>query len=106
MQTHATRWTAQKIAQRLQLIEANLYRQRNAIPPFQMVTLPDPKTEPILGDAAAGNAWQTIEPYSYWGGRDSNFMLRSRFTVPEEWSHYSPIALYLPFGDAGDFSHP
>lgn len=106
MLTHKMRWTAQKIAQRLQMIEAHIYRQRNSLPAFQMTTLPEPKNAPLLGEASNEQDWQTIEPYSYWGGRDINFMLRSTFTVPADWSHEQPIALYLPLGDAGDFSHP
>ncbi|MFN8445009.1 MAG: alpha-mannosidase [Caldilineaceae bacterium] len=106
MLVHKTRWTAQKIAQRLQVIEANVYRLRNPLPALQMTTVPEPKAAPLLGDAGNGHEWQTIEPYSYWGGRDINFMMRSSFTVPADWSHDQPIALYLPLGDAGDFSHP
>ncbi|MCE7980050.1 MAG: alpha-mannosidase [Caldilinea sp. CFX5] len=106
MLTHHQRWTAPKIAQRLHLLESYVYRQRSELPPFQWLPLPDPKTAPPLGDMATGDEWQTILPYSYWGGRDHNFMLRSRFTVPSDWPPDQPVALYLPLGDAGDFSHP
>jgi len=106
MLTHSSRWTAPKIAQRLRLIEAQIYRQRSELPTFQVTQLPDPQTAPILGAAGDGWNWQTIAPYSYWGERDFNFMLRSSFTIPVEWSRTQPVALYLPLGDAGDFSHP
>ncbi|HMN29761.1 MAG TPA: alpha-mannosidase, partial [Caldilineaceae bacterium] len=106
MLTHTTRWTAQKIAQRLHVVESYVYRRRSDLPSFQLMTLPDPQSEPILGNAGAECDWLAIEPYEYWGRRDLNFMLRSSFTIPGEWPRDQAIALYLPLGDAGDFSHP
>ncbi|MEZ4867052.1 MAG: alpha-mannosidase [Caldilineaceae bacterium] len=106
MLTHSSRWTLQKIAQRLYLIESHSYRRQRELPPFQLLTLPDPQSAPPLGRAGDEHTWQTIAPYSYWGERDLNFLLRSSFTVPVDWPHDQPVALYLPLGDAGDFSHP
>lgn len=37
---------------------------------------------------------------------DAGFCLRTTFTLPEYMDASQPIALYLPLGDAGDFSHP
>lgn len=106
MLTHSSRWTAPKIAQRLQVIAAQVYRHRSELPPFQVIQLPDPRTAPRLGAAGNGEDWQTIAPYTYWGARDFNFMLRSTFSIPVDWPRTQPVALYLPLGDAGDFSHP
>lgn len=106
MLTHSSRWTAPKIAQRLHLIAAQVYRRRSDLAPFAVMQLPDPATPPPLGAAGAGADWQTIAPYSYWGERDFNFMLRGTFTIPVDWPRTQPVALYLPLGDAGDFSHP
>lgn len=106
MLSHKIRWTAPKIAQRLHLVEAHVYRRQAVFAPFQCVTLPDPKTPPPLGVAGQHLAWQTIEPHTYWGRRDLNFLLRSTFSVPPTWPDDLPVALYLPLGEAGDFSHP
>lgn len=106
MLTHSSRWTAPKIAQRLHLIETQVYRQHSDLPPFQVMKLPDPQTPPPLGALGFGYDWQTILPYSYWGERNFNFLLRNSFTIPTDWPRTQPIALYLPLGEAGDFSHP
>ncbi|MCB8977495.1 MAG: alpha-mannosidase [Ardenticatenaceae bacterium] len=103
---HKTRWTAKKIAQRLRLIEQLVYRQQYLIPPFRYTTLPGPEAEPLVGPAVDDSRWDTIAPHSYWGSWLTDFVLRTTFTVPEEWPADLPVALYLPLGDAGDFSHP
>ncbi|MCB0188086.1 MAG: alpha-mannosidase, partial [Caldilineaceae bacterium] len=103
MLTHKVRWIARKIAQRLQLAEAAVYRRRVDLPPMALLALPDPQTPPPLGDTSGD--WQTIQPYSYWGHRDLNFLMRSTFTVPADWPADVPVALYLPLGESGDFSH-
>jgi alpha-mannosidase len=36
----------------------------------------------------------------------TNFTMRSHFQVPADWDSHTPVALYLPLGNAGDFSHP
>jgi alpha-mannosidase len=35
-----------------------------------------------------------------------NLVLRTMFSIPEGWDKTQPLALYLPLGEAGDFSHP
>ncbi len=104
MLTHKVRWTARKIAQRIQLVEAAVYHRRSELPPLSLLTLPDPQTPPPLGNTSGD--WQTIQPYSHWGHRDLNFLMRTTFAVPADWPADVPVALYLPLGDAGDFSHP
>ena len=32
--------------------------------------------------------------------------MRSEFSVPGDWDAAAPVALFLPLGEAGDFSHP
>jgi alpha-mannosidase len=36
----------------------------------------------------------------------TDFVLRTQFEVPAGWDPKAPVALYLPLGEAGDFSHP
>ncbi|NDJ85134.1 MAG: alpha-mannosidase [Chloroflexi bacterium] len=102
MHHHSTRWTAQKIAQRLALIEPLTYQQRRVLAPFHYTVLSGPEAPPpIMTD---DSDWPEIEPNTYWAPADTNFVLQTRFQIPEEWSQ--PVALYLPLGEAGDFSHP
>ncbi|WP_158599024.1 alpha-mannosidase [Rhodophyticola porphyridii] len=102
--THSLRLTADKIAQRLRLIRAKEARARVPIDRFVMETLPDAAAMPDTGLMACAAEGPVLDWHSYWGGQDLHFVLRSRFTVPEGWTH---PALHLPLGVAGDiFTHP
>ena len=103
---HKMRWTAKKIADRLSLIELLVYRRHWALPPFRYLALPDPLVEPPVGPEVDDSAWGTIEPNTYWGRWTTDFTLRTTFQVPDDWDLDAPLALYLPLGEAGDFSHP
>ncbi|MFO7680393.1 MAG: alpha-mannosidase [Chloroflexota bacterium] len=103
---HKTRWTAQKIAKRLELIEPLVYRRKFPLAPFQYTTLANAAENPPLGSEGADRDWQTIAPHSYWGNWTTNFVMRTTFTIPAEWDNNAPVALYLPIGEAHDFSHP
>src|SRR5690606_1010341 len=43
---YTVRWTAQKLAQRLHLLEGLVYRRSSPLPAFRMKLLPDPMTPP------------------------------------------------------------
>lgn len=103
---HSVRWTAQKLAQRVELLQALVYRRRTPIPPFRYETLPDPMAAPPVGPNVNDRSWTTLEPHHHWGKRNQDFVMRSQFRVPGEWSSDAPVALFLPLGEAGDFSHP
>jgi alpha-mannosidase len=103
---HRIRWTEKKIAQRIELIQPLVYRQRKALPPFRYQTLPDPLTSPLVAPDVDDSSWQVIEPGTYWGTWVTDFMLRTHFQTPRDWDSTLPVALYLPLGDSGDFSHP
>ncbi|MCB8943467.1 MAG: alpha-mannosidase [Ardenticatenaceae bacterium] len=107
---HKQRWTTEKIQQRLALIAPLVYRRQVEVPPFHYLALDGP-TDPaaesaILGQQAEVAGWPTIAPHSYWGQWDTTFVLHTQFAVPAEWEAERPIALFLPLGEAGDFSHP
>lgn len=104
--SHAFRWTAQKILKRLSLIEPLVYIQQQAIEPFRYITLESPLQEPPVEMGIDDSAWEVIQPHSYWGAWKTNFAMRSHFQIPATWAADAPIALYLPMGDSGDFSHP
>ncbi|MBI5961329.1 MAG: alpha-mannosidase, partial [Chloroflexi bacterium] len=103
---HHVYWTPQKIAQRLSLIAPLVYRQRQPLPPFGYIRLSSPLEVPPIGPDVDDSQWQTIPPNSYWGTWMTDFILRSRFQSPAGWDADHPVALFLPIGNAGDFSHP
>lgn len=103
---HSIRWTAQKIQKRLEEIAPLNYRQSNLIPPFQFCELSDPMEFSSRIAEVDDSAWIEIPYHSHWGVARTNFVLRSSFRVTESWIGNGPIALYLPIGNAGDFSHP
>jgi len=104
---HQVRWTLKKIAQRLNLIALLVYRRRQALFPFRYQPLPSPSTAPPLDRDVDDSSWQVIEPQTYWGAWETNFVMRGRFQIPADWDKDIPIALYLPIGIGGDFfSHP
>ncbi|MBI1297676.1 alpha-mannosidase [bacterium] len=101
---HKTRWTVRKIEQRIALLESLVYRRRQILPNFRYTELPGDMDKPLLG--ADGSTWQEIKPDTYWGKRYTNFMMQTDFAVPTDWDADAPVALYLPLGESGDFSHP
>lgn len=103
---HHIRWTPQKIASRLDLIQNLDYYRKNPIPPFRFKALPDPDTPPPIGSDIDDSDWDVIEADTYWGTWFTDFIMRTEFTVPADWDSTAPIVLYLPLGNAGDFSHP
>jgi alpha-mannosidase len=103
---HRIRWTKEKITQTLRLIEPFVYRNTSPLTSFRYLPLPDPITKPPVSIDVDDSSWEEIHPNEYWGSSQRNFTLRTWFTIPEDWDKSKPVALYLPFGDANDFSHP
>ncbi|HVF26546.1 MAG TPA: alpha-mannosidase [Anaerolineales bacterium] len=103
---HRTRWTPEKIKQRLELIAPLVYRQQKALPSFRYLDLDGPLAIPPVGMDADDSNWQEINAHEYWGSWTQDFILRTSFNVPDDWPGSQPMALYLPLGEAGDFSHP
>ena len=105
--SHKVRWTPQKIAQRLQLITPLVYARREPLPPFRFTKLSGPDAAPPIGADVDDSTWDVLAPNSYWGDWRLDFAMRGCFQVPDAWAgDERPIALYLPLGEAGDFSHP
>ncbi|WP_298982485.1 alpha-mannosidase [Caldilinea sp.] len=108
---HKIFWTAEKIARRLQLLEASqvVYRRSVELPAFRYCELEPEGFEPpkpLVGPEVDRSGWRVIEPNTFWGKRYTNFMLSTTFTAPANWPVDAPVALYLPLGESGDFSHP
>ena len=103
---HEIRWTSEKIHQRLSLVENLVYRQRQPISAFRYKELDSPLDVLPIHVDVDDQSWELILPNEYWGLPRINFTLRTRFKVPSEWLATAPVALYLPLGISGDFSHP
>ena len=103
---HEARFTADKIDHLLRLLQARVYCAARDLPPFRV------NLYPAGHDAAAGEAEQTessgelVHADDYWGAWNRDFVLTCRFALPVDWRGRSPLALWLPLGEAGDFSHP
>jgi len=103
---HKSRWTARKIAQRVDLVQALVYRSRQPLPPFRYLTLESPLAPPPVDPDVDDSHWASIKPNTYWAGWLTDFVLRVHFQRPADWSPHIPTALYLPLGKSGDFEHP
>ncbi|MEQ8671747.1 MAG: alpha-mannosidase [Aggregatilineales bacterium] len=103
---HQTRWTAEKINNYLSLVASLVYSCYKEIPAFWYTELDNERVSPMFDQLEAYN-WQPLAYHSYWGKPDTNFMLRTTFTMPAEWQKNGlQTALFLPIGDAGSFVHP
>ncbi|HJR79093.1 MAG TPA: hypothetical protein VJ821_03405, partial [Anaerolineales bacterium] len=103
---HRTRWTPEKIKQRLELITPLVYRRQKELPSFRYQELSGPRAEALVGANVDHSNWQEINAHEYWGTWTKDFVLRTTFTIPEDWEPSQPIVLHIPLGVAGDFSHP
>jgi len=103
---HRQRWTPEKVKQRLELISPLVYIKRKALPSFKYRELANPLTSPPIEVNVDDSTWKEIDATDYWGSWIQDFVLRTTFTIPEYMDPTQPIALFLPLGEAGDFSHP
>jgi len=91
----------EKIAQLLALIEPEVYCRWMVLPPFELHLLPAEDSDPWEDACGKG---ETILPGDMWGPPRTSFVLKTTFSVPSDWQR--PVVLHMPFGEAGDFSHP
>lgn len=103
---HKIRWTPQKITQRIKLIAPLIHRRTQLLQPFRYAALTGPRDLPQVDAKSDDSSWPSVAANDAWGAWNTDFVLRTHFRVPDEWGHDDPIALYLPLGEAGDFSHP
>ncbi len=103
---HDIRLTSSKINRRLSLIEPLVYRRRQPLLNFRCLKLEGPLVDPPVSPEVDDADWQSIPWGSYWCEPLADFVLRTQFQIPSDWNVDSPIALHLPIGKAGDFSHP
>ena len=103
---HRQRWTPEKIKAHLNLISSLVYIKRKALPSFKYLNMMSPTEPPPIQVNVDDTQWRGINANEYWGSWMQNFVLRTTFTIPEHMDATQPIALYLPLGESGDFSHP
>lgn len=104
---HRIFWTEQKIRSRLPLLRPLVHRRSAPIRPFRYRKLPGPEAPAPIAPEIDDHDWEEIPFDSYWGEWSTDFVLRSRFRIPEGFGTDGPLALYLPLGEAGDiFCHP
>lgn len=102
----AARLTPQKIAAHLEQLAALIYPRRHLLAPFRYRRLPDASAVPPLAPDLDDRDWEIIAPPAYWGEWQADFVLHGGFQAPPGWDPAAPTALYLPLGEAADFSHP
>jgi len=103
---HRIRKTSQKIRGRLKLIAPLVYRRRQPLPHFRYLKLGSPSVDPPVSLKVDDTDWSSIPWGTYWCEPNADFVLCTRFQIPPDWHTDAPIALHLPIGKAGDFSHP
>ena len=102
---HQIRFTLEKISRRLTEIEGLVYQQHQPIPPFLCLELDRPGLS-LNEIESLEQGWTPAPPGNYWILPRKNFALKTTFSIPTDWNKNNTIALYLPIGIAGDFSHP
>jgi alpha-mannosidase len=106
MNYHKFYWTAEKITRWIALIEAMVYRRKSEIGLFSKESNESEDLSKMISVKLDNKAWKELKAGDYWGKRNKKFILRSKFQLPEKWGKEKAVALYLPLGIAGDFSHP
>jgi hypothetical protein len=77
---HRTRWTPEKIKQRLELIAPLVYIRRKPLSSFRYRELADALTRPPVDIDVDDSQWEEIHANEYWGAWLQNFVLRTTFT--------------------------
>jgi len=103
---HRQRWTPEKVKQRLDLIAPLVYIKQEPLPSFRYRELDSPTAPKHIEINIDDSQWQEVSANEYWGKWKQDFVFRTTFMIPADWGKSQPIALHLPFGEAGDFSHP
>lgn len=107
---HDFKKSAQKFSRRLALLESLVYSRRVWLPPFRghWLSITEEHDAALMQQIIArgddDSTWFEVQPPAHWARSHQRFVLRARFTVPEEYGENA--ALHLPLGISGDFSHP
>ena len=103
---HETRWTVDKLGNKIALLANEIHRLQAPLPAFSIQVLDRAAPLDGLEVDPSPQAWTKIQPQSYWGDWRQSFVLKTRFALPSSWKGRGPAALMLDIGEAGDFLHP
>ena len=101
---HQQRWTIEKLKSRYKTIYPMIFQESTPLISFWYKEIDSPLTKPdLIPDL---DSFSPLSPNSYWGNWQTNFLIYSTFKIPSHWVNNQPVALILPLGITGDFSHP
>jgi alpha-mannosidase len=103
---HDIRRTIPKLHSRLEYLDTLVYRRAIALPPARMLELSGPSEDPFEALQKKDAQWTVLPPGASWGRPHQDFLLKFEFKVEAHQLTDMPVAIYLPIGQAGDFSHP
>jgi alpha-mannosidase len=103
---YQTRFSSEKAAQRISILESLVYRERLPLNSFRYTELSGPLTDLPTAIDFDDSAWKQIFSGDIWGGYEVDFAMRTWLNVPLEWHEKAPFALHLPLGETKDFNHP
>jgi len=103
---HEIRWTSNKIQKGIELLRPRIYLNRKPLAPFRFCLLEGKfKTEYLTQDFD-DSSWKIVQTNDYWANPQTDFILRTHFRIPSDYSKSAKASLFLPLGISGDFSHP
>ncbi len=98
------RFAAAGLQAKLNRISPHICRRTTPLEPLRLLELSGPADD-IPWDADP-DCWPAVDPESYWGRADLDFILSGSFQIPCDWD-VDHLALHLPLGTFGDiFNHP
>jgi alpha-mannosidase len=106
---HEQRFTLKKIKGRLELIESQIVRNSRQIESIKIFEHKNASENPLTAINIDDSNWQQITPPAYWGKWNTNYTIRTKFIVPDEWQKFGRIALQFKLGSIEgklDFCHP
>ena len=89
---HDFRFTFDKIAARLTLVEGAIFRERAKIGALRFLAGDDSQIAPSIDDSG----WRILTPEDDLGGHRCSFTLRTDFAVPADWS--GEVGLHIDLG--------
>jgi alpha-mannosidase len=109
MALHEQRFTLNKLKSRIKVIESQIIRNRQPMEALKCFEHKDASENPFIAVDFDDSKWQVITPPVYWGKWNTNFTMRTKFTIPAGWNKLGQVAMEFNLGyvQSGlDFCHP
>lgn len=111
MALHEQRFTLNKLKSRIKIIESQIIRNRQPMETLKFFEHKDASENPLIAVDVDDSKWQVITLPMYWGKWNTNYTLRTKFTVPVGWNNLGQVAMnfnlgYVPQQKRLDFCHP